>query len=62
MLRTSGDGFKTDAEIQAEKDAAAKKLGQEAAKAAEELKEAGFDPDQISSHSNQQVIDFYNAL
>jgi len=57
-----GNGFRTDAEIQAEKNAAITKLNQEAAKAAEELKKAGFDPNQISNLSNQQVVDFYNAL
>ena len=57
-----GRGFKTDAEIQAARNAAETKKSQEAARAADELKKAGFDPDQISQLSNQQVIDFYNAL
>lgn len=58
----AGRGYKTDAELEAEKRAAETKRAQEAYKAAEELKKLGFDPDQISQLSNQQVTDLYNAL
>ncbi|HEX8163947.1 MAG TPA: RHS repeat-associated core domain-containing protein [Pyrinomonadaceae bacterium] len=57
-----GLGWKTDAEIEAERRAAETKKAQDAYKAAEALRKLGFDPNQISRLSNQQVIDFYNAL
>jgi Novel toxin 21 len=58
----SGYGFKTDAEIEKEKQEEQRKLAQEAYKAAEWLKKNGADPRQLNQLSNQQVIDVYNAI
>jgi hypothetical protein len=58
----SGYGFKTDAEIEKEKQEEQRKLAQEAYKAAEWLKKNGADPRQLNQLSNQQVIDLYNAV
>jgi RHS repeat-associated protein len=58
----SGSGWKTDAEIEAARIEQERKVRQEAARDAQELEQMGFDPGEISRLSNQQVIDFYNAI
>jgi hypothetical protein len=58
----SGNGFKTDAEIEKERQEEQRKLAQEAYKAAEWLKKNGADPRQLDQLSNQQVVDLYNAV
>jgi putative RNase toxin 21 of polymorphic toxin system len=57
-----GNGFKTDAEIEKERQEEQRKLAQEAYKAAEWLKKNGADPRQLDQLNNQQVIDLYNAV
>jgi hypothetical protein len=58
----SGSGFKTDAEIEKERQEEQRRLAREAYKAAEWLKKNGADPRQIDRLSNQQVVDLYNAV
>jgi RHS repeat-associated protein len=57
----SGNGFKTDKEIEQERRAAEIKHRQEAARAHKWLLDQGADPQKLSHLSNQQVIDVYNA-
>src|SRR5262249_47035088 len=50
--------FKTEKEKEEEKE----KLGQEAAKDEELLKQRGADPNVLAGLTNQQIVDLYNAI